>query len=309
MNLILSGDDDAVWELEEQTDDDPAALRPYLVRLLDAEMYVPESLFRAADEDLQRAAVARVDAGAEDWDYLVTVLTATRGPVAEAAFGRWLKQPPAGMELDAFTGLLHRNGWDFDTTGQARQLCGTTAYQLVPGTASEPAEGQCPWCGGRLWTVLDVDTADPRVAAALAHASWRGRLRIVSCYLCSTYGNTYAQVTPDGGSAWSAHTVQPRHLRERELEKADPPRTRLTPGEPRPALYLGGDGESEGTSTLGGQPGWVQDPHYPACPACGKVMSYVGAVTGADIAEAGVGTYFLFLHEPCELAAVVSQFS
>ena len=50
-------------------------------------------------------------------------------------------------------------------------------------------------------------------------------------------------------------------------------------------------------------------PDYPACPACGKVMSYIGAVAGPDLTEGGVGTGFLFLHESCELAAVVSQFS
>jgi hypothetical protein len=307
VDLVLSGDDDAVWELEEQTKDDPAALRPYLLRLLDADTFISETLFRAADEDLQREAVARIDADAEDRYWLVTMLTATRGPVVEAAFGRWLKQPPPGIEADDLAPLLHRYGWDFDADGRAREICGTTAYRLVPEEGAEPSEERCPWCAGPLWIVLNVDTADPRVAAALAHTGWQGHLRIVTCYLCSVYGKTFAEVTPDGGAVWSAHTVQPGYLKERELEVAAPPLVRLTPGEQRPSLHLANP-DHEGQSTLGGLPGWIQDPDYPACPACGQVMTYVGAVAGSDVAEHGVGVNFLFLHTPCGLAGVVSQF-
>jgi hypothetical protein len=345
VDLVLSGeDDDALWDLAEEIRDDPAALRPYLTRLLDAEAYVPETLFRAADEEFQREAVARVEAGHQDAPWLVTVLTATRGPVVEDAFRRWLRQPPSGLDADRLAAHLRSQGWDFDAEGRARQSCSEAAYRLVPqqdgapaapcvpsghgggsvasgqggavsersagsghgGAPSEPSDERCPWCAGPRWTVLDVDTADPRVAAALVHAGWRGRLRITTCFLCSEYGTTYAEVTGDGGSAWSAHTVRPALLTERVPAPAEPPSARLVPGEQRSPLYLGDD--HRGRSTLGGRPGWVQDPDYPACPACGGVMAYVGAVAKVDVDDGAVGAAFLFLHTPCGLAGVVSQF-
>ncbi|MEO3875871.1 hypothetical protein ABGB18_44430 [Nonomuraea sp. B12E4] len=304
VDRVLSGDDDAVWELGGEAEDDPVALRPYLRRLLDADMYLPETLFRAADEDLQREAVARLDAGAgEQW--LITVLTATRGPVVEAAFRRWRSQPPPGIDVDLVRGL-QRYGWDFDADGRALRVCGTTAYRLVPEEGASTAAGTCPWCQSRLWTLLDVDTADPAAGDALAHSGWQGRLRIVACCPCSTYADIFTEVTPEGGAAWSTHTVPPGYLNELVLEAMEPPPARFTPGERRPGLYLAGDGE--GRSTLGGRPDWIQDPDYPVCPGCGQVMTYVGALAGADVAESGAGVHYLFLHAPCGLAGVVSQF-
>src|SRR4051812_42139340 len=127
VDRILSGDEDAAWELEDETEDDPVVLRPHLSRLLDADVYLPETLFREADDDLQREAVARVDAGSPNF-WLVTMLTATHGPVVEAAFRRWLKEPPPGIEAETLAYWLRRYGWDFEADGRARKIRGTTAY-------------------------------------------------------------------------------------------------------------------------------------------------------------------------------------
>ncbi|GAA4097563.1 hypothetical protein [Actinomadura miaoliensis] len=315
VDRILTGDDDAAFELEEQVDDDPVLLRrlrPHLLRLIDAEVYIPVKLFGEADETFQREAVRRVESGEDSEQDLVAILTATRGPVVEAAFRGWLERPPSGMDANALTRFLRRYGWDFDDRGRRREICGNVAYRLVPevpapspaGTA--PAEERCPWCTAALWTALDGDTADPRFAAALAHTGWRGRLRILTCFVCSTYATVYTQVSPDGGATWSAYTTQPTYLKERKPAPEEPPAVRLVPGEERPGGYEGHD--CEGGSTLGGRPGWIQDPDFPDCPACGRLMNYVGAVAGGDTIGQDHGVLFLFLHEPCGLAAVVSQF-
>ena len=313
VDRILAGDDFAVDELVEQADDDPAILRrlrPHLLRLLDAEEYLPEELFSEADETFQREAVLRIESGGHSEQDLVAILTATRGPVVEAAFRRWLERPPSGRNPEEFARSLHRYGWDFDDRGRRREICGNVAYRLVPepspaGTA--PAEERCPWCTAALWTALDGDTAAPRFAAALAHTAWQGRLRILTCFVCSAYATIVTQVSPDGDATWSAYTTQPPYLKERKLVPEDPPAVRLVLGEERHGGYEGHD--SEGGSTLGGRPGWLQDPDFPDCPACGRLMNYVGAVAGgADVVGNIGGVSFLFLHAPCGLAAVVSQF-
>jgi hypothetical protein len=314
VDQILAGDDDAAIELEDQVEDDPAMLRrlrPHLSRLIDAEMYIPISLFGEADEAFQREAVQRIESGDPSEQDLVAILTATRGPVVEAAFRRWLERPPYDLDQADLARFLHQYGWDFDDRGHRREICADVAYRLVPEPSPAGrarAEEKCPWCTAALLTVLDGDTTDPRFAAALAHTGWQGRLRIVTCLCCSTYATVFTRVSPDGDAAWSAYTTRPAYLKERKLIPEDPPAVRLALGEERHGGFEGGD--SEGRSTLGGRPGWIQDPDFPDCPACGSLMNYVGAVAvGADILGTGDhGAFFLFLHAPCGLAAVVSQF-
>jgi hypothetical protein len=72
---------------------------------------------------------------------------------------------------DLFTRLLARSGWDFGEGGRPRAGCGTApAFELGPAQGEQkPIDGVCPWCGGALCTAIDVNTADPRVGAALVH--------------------------------------------------------------------------------------------------------------------------------------------
>ncbi|MEO3826234.1 hypothetical protein [Actinomadura sp. B10D3] len=309
VDRIMRGDDFAAYELEDLADDDPTvleSLRPLLIRLVDAPLYIPERLFRGADEDFQREAVRRVDSGEPSGPDLVAILTAARGPVADAALYRWSARPPAGMDPDGFSRFLRRYGCDFDGHGRRREICGSAAYRLVPEPLDASADARCPWCSSALWTALDGDTSDGRFAAALAHTGWKGRLKVVTCFFCSTYATVFTQVSPDGAATWSAFTTRPAYLSGRTLVQEDPPAVRLVPGEQREGGYEGHD--CEGGSTLGGRPGWVQDPDYPDCPACGKLMDYVGATAGGDTIGHDHGVFFLFLHAPCEIAAVVSQF-
>ncbi|WP_021593416.1 hypothetical protein [Actinomadura welshii] len=309
VDRILQGDDLAVEDLEVLIHGDPAVLellRPQLVRLIDAPVYMPETLFSGADEDFQREAVRRVDSGEGSGQDLVAILTAIRGPVADEALHRWSMRPPTGADPDGFVRFLRRYGCEFDDRGRRREICGDVAYRLVPEPLNASEDARCPWCSSPLWTALDGGTSDGRSAAALAHTGWKGRLRVVACFFCSTYATVFTQVTPDGAATWSAFTTRPAHLEGRTLTQEDPPAVRLVPGEERQGDYEGHD--CEGGSTLGGRPGWVQDPDYPDCPACGKLMDYVGAAAGGDTIGIDHGVLFLFLHAPCGIAAVVSQF-
>jgi hypothetical protein len=298
-------DDEAIEALTAQAVLDPASLTPYLFRLLEAEVYWPQALYRAAGENFQRELVTRIDAGHERLYALLLILGHTRGPVAEQAFRRWLSQPPPGAgELGVEVAEFCRSGgWDI-RSGGVHELCGADAYRLVLRHDERAwTKGVCPWCASSLWTALDVDTADPQVAEAVAHTGWRGRLRIITCYFCSCYGTTYADVTPLGGMGWSLRTTRPEYL---PTAAEEPPRLRFTLGERRPTPYAGSAWE-RGGSTLGGHPDWIQDPAYPYCAACGEVMDYVGLVQCSDVDEFGEGSSYLFLHSGCRLAAVVYQ--
>ncbi|TDB97923.1 hypothetical protein [Actinomadura sp. 7K534] len=305
---VEAGEDAAVEELADLAAADPAAMAPYLMRLLDAgAVWRADVLYRAADGDFQREVVARIDSGAHQRsDQLGYLLAQTRGPVVEEAFRRWAQAPPPG-DFDPFqrgaAALARDGGWELTADG-VRELCGSAAYRLVPGADGDRPKGTCPWCESPLWTALDVDTADAKVAAALAHTGWRGRLRIVTCHFCTCYGTTYVDVSEGGDAGWSAHNVRPDYLPGMGPEA--PPLVGFAPGEQRPTPYLASAWAREG-STLGGFPEWIQDPAFRDCPSCERAMDYVGLIGGADLHDYGEGAYYLFVHAPCGLAAVEYQ--
>jgi hypothetical protein len=305
---VESGEDAVIDALADHAAADPAALAPYLPRLLDAgALWRLHVLYRGADDGFQREVVARIESGAGEWtSMLAYVLAQTRGPAVEEAFRRWTRSPPPGPHFDPFgrgvAALARDGGWELTPNG-VRELCGSSAYRLVPGAGGDRSADSCPWCASPLWTALDLDTSEPKVEDALAHTGWRGRLRVATCRWCSCYGTAYTEVAADGRSVWSAHTARPCF--PPGGEPAEPPRVRFVPGERRPTPYTA-SAWNRGGSALGGCPDWIDDPAYPLCPGCGTAMDYLGLVNGSDL-DGGEGAHYLFLHAPCGLAAVEYQ--
>ncbi|MFI0357476.1 hypothetical protein [Actinomadura sp. 9N407] len=301
---------EAEYELERLADETPSLLSPHLPDLFAAGVLYPVKLYRTAGDDLQRAVVAMIDDGASELNSLLLILAHTRGPVAESAFRRWREQPPPGAD-ELFIGpadYMREGGWILEK-GRVRELCGQTAYSLEPDTdrtVEPPAQGECTWCRAPLWTVIDVDTGDRRVAEALAHTGWSGRLRIVTCQGCHAYTTVYSTVSPDGSSRLSDHSAEPIRI----LDDLSPPVTlRKVPKEllTTPDMSVGGWDMT--VSSIGGYPGWIDDAEYPACPVCTRTMDYIGLEQAQDpegeiIAE---GTTYLFLDASCGLAATVYQ--
>ncbi|MFB9675922.1 hypothetical protein [Streptosporangium vulgare] len=303
---IEAGEDDLIDQVADIAAADPGRVAPYLLRLLDADArWRAEVLYRGGDEEFQQELIRRIDSGETDFPArLVFLLTQMRGPVVTAAFIRWRDSPPPGIDpyergVDA---LARDGGWELEEHG-VRELCGSSAFQLVPEPGATPAVETCPWCGSSLWAALDVDTADAAVEQALTHTGWKGRLRISVCHLCTCYDTIYVTVTSDGGSAWSPHTVRPSYLQVGQPEP--PPENRMVLGARRATDAMAGAWDSGG-STLGGRGDWIQDPTYPTCPGCRRAMDYVGLVNGADLWD-GEGAYYLYVHAPCGLAAVHYQ--
>ena len=302
----------ALYRLVTAARRDPSILTPHCGTLLDAGVLSPSELYRAAPSDVQRELVARVDAGAppEQLDLLLRAVAQTGGAIAESAFRRWRVQAPAGADaLSAPVGeYTTEGGWTLASDGR-RRLCSQRAYALVPTMPKDnPVSGgaaaaDCPQCGARLWSVLSVDTDDPRVDAALAHTGWQGRLRVVTCYRCACYGTVFCEVTPDGGVHWSAHTKPPEYVDDGDWVM---PTGWLSIGDARATPYLG-DAWAAGGSTLGGYPDWVQGADYPHCPVCGVPMAFLAMLHGGDFDVWGEGTHYVFLDARCGLAAVNYQ--
>jgi hypothetical protein len=313
-NLVAraaTDDWDAVHELERIAKTDPTVLRPHQRDLVDRGLLWPSVLFVGADEELVHHIITRIDGGDERLGHLLLILAEVRGERAAAAFRRWQETPPPGMDrlhIDALA-YAREGGWELRPDGTDHVLYGTIAYELpmkdVDGGAGDrdDAEGVvCPWCESPIWTVLDLDTADPDVARALAHTGWVGRLRVTTCFLCCNYTTLFTDVTPDGGSSWSACNERPDYLR---MSVEEPPPVLPEVGPARPTPWLASAWEAGG-STLGGAPDWIQDAAYPQCPGCASTMDYVGLVGGADLGW-GEGADYIFVHTDCGVAAVAYQ--
>ena len=305
-NLVAraaTDDWDAVQELEQLARTDPAVLRPHHRDLVDRGLLWPSVLFAAADDELVQHIIARIDAGDECLDRLLLILAEARGERAAAAFRRWQETPPPGMDslhIDALA-YAREGGWVLRPDGTEHLLYGPIAYQLHMREAAGDRE-MCPWCQSPIWTIIDVDTADPEVARALAHTGWAGRLRITTCFLCSNYTTLFTDVTPDGGASWSARNERPDYL---PTTAEEPPRVLPTVGPERASPRLASAWD-EGGSTLGGAPDWIQDAAYPTCPVCASTMDYLGLVGGADLGW-GEGADYIFVHAGCGVAAVAYQ--
>jgi hypothetical protein len=302
-------DDDAIEQLCEIADTDPESLTPYLGVLLDADVLWPARVYRAADADVIRRIIDRIDGGSapDRLNHLLIILAHTAHPLAESAMRRWSTRPPAGADELHVSVLSYalEGGWTAEADGSRRDLCGTTAYQWVLRETPQRAGGPtCPWCASPLWIAADLDTADPAVRAAIAHTGWSGRLVIETCHFCACYATLFSQVTPAGDSTWWSGNTRPSYLGDAQPE--DPPALAPVLGPARATPYEASAWD-QGGSTLGGRPDWIQDAEHADCPGCGQPMDYVGLLGGADLDEYGEGAYYLHLHQPCGFAAVNYQ--
>jgi hypothetical protein len=303
-------DDDAIERLCAIADTDPRRLTPHVGLLFDLDVLWPAKLYRAADADVVRRVIERIDGGRtpDRLNHLLLVLAHSAHPLAADAMRRWSTQPPAGAET-LYVGALsyaREGGWTVGPDGSRRDLCGDTAYRWVMREASRHADGRtCPWCASPLWTAADVDTSEPAVGAALAHTGWSGRLVIETCHFCACYATLYSQVTPAGAATWWTGNTRPSYLPD-AAEPEDPPALLPVLGPARSSPYQA-SAWNRGGSTLGGRPDWIQDAEHADCPGCGQPMDYVGLIGGADLDDVGEGAYYLHLHQPCGFAAVNYQ--
>ncbi|MET0492108.1 MAG: hypothetical protein ABW000_03160 [Actinoplanes sp.] len=306
-------DEEAAEALETIADSEPERLTPHQGLMVDLDLLWPSKLFRVADAEAIRRIVEQVDGGLRPdqlgLNYRLLALAHSGHPLAEQALRRWETQPPPGADKLHVGPLSYaeEGGWTVDADGTRRELCGDIAYQLVlretPGAADD---ARCPWCASPLWTVADLDTAEPAVAAALAHAGWSGRLVIKTCHLCSCHATLFSQVTPDGGTDWWAGNTRPGYYSPPADDPEDPPARLPVVGPAHPGPFQA-SAWGHGGSTLGGRPDWIQDAEHPGCPGCGRQMSYLGLIGGADLDDYGEGAYYLHLHQPCGYAAVNYQ--
>ena len=199
--------------------------------------------------------------------------------------------------------------WHLEPDGSRRDLFHEDCWALVPegeapaGAPSPvrvalPHGEDCPWCGGPLATLFDLDLADPRMAFVGLRGS---RLRIATCPRCLPYAAPIlTDVDGEGRADWSLLNQEPS-FRGDDLEGleriVDLPAGALVLGEQQrtplaahPFVHTGG------ASGLGGTPAFLQDAELPLCPDCLRPMTFLAQLQLADLGEAPLdGMFYAFL--------------
>jgi hypothetical protein len=295
-------------DLDRIVDSNPEALRPIHQRLIEREMFFPQSLYRSAEPAARDRLIAALEAtdprDSSRLNELLMCLAHVGDDGVVALFARWraegrkfeyLHLPPWRYANEA--------GWELDDAGWRRDLYSSIAYALVPRTADEPSavevvtphEETCRWCQTPMLSMFEFDLTDPRVQEVIPVDG--RRLRIAYCLRCSDYGNLFTDVDGNGGSRWRDSNERPKLMPAtiKTDQRDEPAQRKLVLGDRQPSPFRGG-------SQLGGQPSWVNDAANPACPQCGKLMPVIAQIEWEDI-DHGDGVGWAFLCAPCGVAS------
>lgn len=197
-------------------------------------------------------------------------------------------------------------GWELLPDGTGRHLLLSPhgcrlelgAEARSPVVVISRLEESCGGCSGPLTVLLDLDVRDER----LRFLGLTGeRLRVLTCERCVCFDTVYAEVDFAGAARWleeSPRLSDPpewSYLPERELGLGVERRT------PFEAHAFGNH-----MSQLGGQAGWIQNPDYPQCPRCGRLMPFLGQVDLHEF-ELFEGAIYAFLDLGCGVVATYFQ--
>ena len=174
------------------------------------------------------------------------------------------------------------------------------------------AQGVCGDCHGELHHLLTLDPVPP----ALAKLCALPRLELAVCLSCIFDQNGVGGASFEHDDA--GRPSQPR--RERRLEPSFPVSAPLLPMQVD-LVDLGARWVRQSwrrtignLNRVGGAPSWIQDPHYPECPGCGRHMPFVAQLDSP--LESADGTHFhwgnggiLYVHycDPCRRSLLHMQ--
>jgi hypothetical protein len=161
--------------------------------------------------------------------------------------------------------------------------------------------GECPDGHGPLRRLLLLDPPPPGCAA-----DGRARLDLGYCFDCGTpafYGHD-----ADGRPRRLGPDTRGRHANPFEADDVRPavtvPLMQLPRWQRQNYMLAWG---RENLNRIGGEPTWIQDPDYPACPSCAAPMPSLAQLHWLDVIGAGEGITYIFWCEPCAISAIDYQ--
>lgn len=228
----------------------------------------------------------------------------------------------SGVESNYIDYYALRAGWEFDRVGARRDLCwsggvtfsiprrrgddeGVPELGSTPITLNTPHDESCPCCGIPMVCMLDLDLKSHALRFLLQRpdgsplGKHAARLRFPMCPECIHDCDSmliYSRVTLEGGA-----TVADPML------KKPPTRVPIREADPLPsptAVRLGPPVDPDDTfassDSIGGVPHWEQDPEWPKCCCCDRLMLFIGQARLTP-------RHYAFLCADCMVTTVTEQ--
>lgn len=297
-----------------------------LPELMECGMFRPDLLYKDAPPEVRDRLLERLEWDGEHRNSILLALSWIGDETVVRRFAEWRDNAPLWAETLYVSPEKYAQeaGWELDEEGKRRDLVHPLNYAIVRDHQVEsdlPAAEEkasrflelkdctCPWCGGELTMLADLDAAHP----SLAHLELKlNRLQFQSCVRCGCYGVIFMEPGPQGEPVWSSHNRKPDYLPDIALEDYDGEYLNSGPmlkisAEPRSPFYAAEWGMSQHDSQIGGYPSWVQDAEYPVCPCCGKSMRFIGQLDWADLEQYGEGIFYMFLCPEDQVTATLYQ--
>jgi hypothetical protein len=127
--------------------------------------------------------------------------------------------------------------------------------------------------------------------------------RVLTCESCAFYGVIFSRCYADGTASWHPSTesrcteaIEPSPIERRRLGPAPRP--------PSAAEYAFG---LDDASSVGGMPMWLVDPHHPACPECGKAMTFFAQLDLGSLPQPEEGIAYAVYCSQCHVAGTFIQ--
>ncbi|ASA20416.1 DUF1963 domain-containing protein [Paenibacillus donghaensis] len=324
LELLEAGDEDTATEIL-------ASLVCYSGKLLDncwlelmeQNVYNPAILFKDAPPSIRNLLLEKVEIHSGNRNPLLLALAWIGDEAVVQQFLEWRRAAPEWAQELYVTPERYAQeaGWELTAAGERRDLFARKNYAMermdAPLEAGDQASEafvtvshqQCPWCGGQLTTLVELQKGHP----ALKEIAWDGeRLAVDTCVICGSYSVIYMEVDPAGTPFWSKHNQRPDYLPDINLD--DYGQDYLAAGpllstaeSPRNTYHSAVWGIDPIVSQIGGHPSWVQDAEYPVCPCCSHTMSFIAQLDWGQLEEYGEGIYYMFSCAKDRITATLYQ--
>ncbi|MNJ37863.1 hypothetical protein D3C77_326990 [compost metagenome] len=237
-------------------------------------------------------------------------------------FNEWRKNPPSwGSEFHVpVQDYSYEAGWELTAEGKRKNLFIPVNYAIEKREISQEDQSQeiqsqgrqystnndgfslleasqqpCPWCGGELTKLLELDSR--HVAVQALH--WpHPVITIETCMVCSAYDVIFMEVNERGESVWSKYNHEPDYLpdnMDESVSDTTPNYSFSLSKQPR-GVYHGTEWILGGALTqIGGHPAWIQDAYYPKCPCCEKSMICLGQIDYDWVMDGNEGIYYILV--------------
>lgn len=325
MHLLASGDEETSREILSSLvcyrNDSIAGCLPIL---MENGVYYPGILYKDAAPDIRDRLLEQVEWDDDNRNHILVALAWIGDEQVIHHFHEWRMKPPqwAGQLYVAPELYAQEAGWKLSDSGGRQDLVHEHSYAVesmeghrVPGAHEAAVKllrqgtSDCPWCSGKLTTLIEVDTAHSVLAKLNLSLD---RLQVDTCVICGCYDAIYMELDADGVPSWSGYNRKPDHMPVVDMEEYSDEYLRVgqeltLSTDPRSAFYAAIWELSQHGSQLGGHPSWVQDAEYPACPCCGQSMFFIGQLDWSDIEKYGEGIYYMFVCPKDRLTATTYQ--